>query len=151
MPVITWPEHATGGTAACSTPSCIYYYAGTGGTATNIFTQSRAPGPAFIAPDGRHAAALASSATFTLQIVRQPLPSGAEDASAVPDGSRGHQDELIGWSADSQWVFERQVALDGQGNNTSTSVYVVAAEGTAPATLALTLHAGATLFFAPND
>ncbi|HEV2236135.1 MAG TPA: hypothetical protein VGR57_05670, partial [Ktedonobacterales bacterium] len=87
----------------------------------------------------------------TLQIVRQPLPTGAEDASAVPIGSTGFADELIGWSADSQWVFDRQVALDGRtGNNVSTRVYAVTAEGTAPATLVLTLHAGAYLFFAPS-
>jgi hypothetical protein len=119
-------------------------------TSTAIFTRSNPSTPAFIAPDGSHAVALAV-ANNALQIVRQPLPSGVEDASAVPNGSSGQQDELIGWSADSQWVFDRQVALNGAGNNVSTSVYVVAAEGTAPATLVLTLHDSANLFFAPSD
>jgi hypothetical protein len=150
MRVITWPLHGSSGVAACSTPSCVYYYASTGGTATNIFTQSRPPGGVVIAPDGSHAVALGSS-SGTLQLVRQPLPSGAEAASAVPDASPGHVDALIGWSADSQLVFDRQEAEDGQGNTTATRVYAVTAEGTAPATLVLTLHDGATLFIAPND
>ena len=59
---------------------------------------------------------------------------------------------LVGWSADSQHVFVQQVAIDGHGiTQLSTSVYIVAAEGSAPASLVLTLHDGATLFIAPND
>jgi hypothetical protein len=151
MRVITWPMHGSSGVAACSTPSCVYSYASTGGAATNIFTQSRPPGGVVIAPDGGHAATLSSTADNKLQLVRQPLPTGAEVASAVPDASPGHVDALIGWSADSQLVFDRQEAEDGQGNTTSTRVFVAMAEGSAPATLVLTLHDGANLFIAPND
>jgi hypothetical protein len=148
---VAWPLHSAGGTAACaSAPNCVYYFTAGGGAATNIFIQSHAPGPVVVSPDGSHAAVLATGGIATLQIVRQPLPTGTEDASAVPDASLGHADGLIGWSADSRYVFERQEGEDGQGNRTSTRVYVVAAEGTQPATLVLTLHDGATLFIAPN-
>jgi hypothetical protein len=149
------PLGPTSNPAACgNSPNCAYYFGAGGGAATNIFTQSQTHGEVFISPDGSLAATLIPT---PLQIVRQPLPSGAEDASAVPDASpnsnasHGHTDGLIGWSPDSQRVFELQVQDDKQSNIISTSVFMVAAEGTRPATLVLTLHAGANLFFAPNE
>jgi hypothetical protein len=166
--VIGWWDLSADGTRAtmgsqgqancASAPSCASYFGADGGAPTSIFTQAQALSQVLsqvlIAPDGSHAAALIPT---PLMIVRQPLPTGTEDASAVPDASspsnasHGHADGLIGWSADSQRVFELQVQEDGHSNALSTSVFVVTAEGTRPATLVLTLHAGATLFFAPNE
>jgi hypothetical protein len=154
--VVTWPLHPIVGIVNCSIQSCVVYFSGSGGAPTIIFTRISGPGETSIAPDGSRAAALgAISSSPVLQIVRQPLPGGTEVASAVPhdrpEGGSGYQDSLIGWSADSSRVFERQVAVDSHSNNVATSVFAVAAEGSAPATLVLTLHDGAFLFFAPNE